>query len=240
MAEVKTVMDKRERSLLALGVVFLFAYALPILWRQAPKALIEICSITQLVVWLLFALDFLFRLVRSESKRHFLGRNWIEVVLIAVPALRPLRLLRALSAASVVSRKLDRGNAFRTSLGLRVGFATLLLWFLAALAVTEAEQSDGNIKNVGQGLWWGLTTMTTVGYGDAYPTTLTGKLIGGALMIVGVALLSIITASFASWIIERVSTEATEKAVVNAEVELLRAEVQRLEQLLAKQVEERN
>jgi voltage-gated potassium channel len=78
-----------------------------------------------------------------------------------------------------------------------LAFAT---WFVAGLAVTEAERHiDGsNIQDVGDGWWWAITTMATVGYGDTFPITTQGRMVGTALMIMGVALLGTITASIAS------------------------------------------
>jgi voltage-gated potassium channel len=71
---------------------------------------------------------------------------------------------------------------------------------VAGLAVTEAERHvDGaNIQGVGDGWWWAITTMATVGYGDTYPVSPQGRIVGMSLMIMGVALLGTITASIAS------------------------------------------
>jgi voltage-gated potassium channel len=78
-----------------------------------------------------------------------------------------------------------------------LAFAT---WFVAGLAVTEAERhvSGSNIKDVGDGWWWAITTMATVGYGDTFPVSTQGRLVGTALMIMGIALLGTITASIAA------------------------------------------
>ena len=223
---------RREQILVALGLVFLVAYATPIIWATAPSDLVLLCDITQVAVWVAFALDLVVRLITSRARGRFLLENWMDVLLIAVPALRPLRLLRALSAASLISRRLAHGSAFRTTLSIRVGLATVFLWFLSALAVTEAERATGNIKTFGQGMWWGLTTMTTVGYGDAYPVSTTGRVIAGALMLIGIGLLAIVTASVASWIIEQVNESDGEKSSSD-EVAQLKAEVTALKEELA-------
>jgi voltage-gated potassium channel len=78
-----------------------------------------------------------------------------------------------------------------------LAFAT---WFVAGLAVTEAERhiEGSNIQGVGDGWWWAITTMATVGYGDTFPISTQGRIVGTALMIMGVALLGTITASIAS------------------------------------------
>src|SRR5262245_49073684 len=85
---------------------------------------------------------------------------------------------------------------------------------IAALAILDAERTnpDASIRSYGDALWWAISTITTVGYGDLYPTTLEGRLVAAALMIAGIALLGVITASIASWFVQRVrEVETTEQ-----------------------------
>jgi voltage-gated potassium channel len=81
--------------------------------------------------------------------------------------------------------------------------AGLLVLAAAAMYDVERRAPSGNIKTFPDELWWAITTVTTVGYGDRYPTTGTGRLVGGALMLVGIALLGVITASIAAWFVDR-------------------------------------
>jgi voltage-gated potassium channel len=110
---------------------------------------------------------------------------------------------------------------------------------VAALAVLDAERDAPNatITNFGDALWWAVTTITTVGYGDRYPVTTEGRLIAGALMVAGIALVGVITASLASWFVQRIgemaSAEEQTQATVDAlldEVRALRREVEKLRQ----------
>jgi voltage-gated potassium channel len=75
----------------------------------------------------------------------------------------------------------------------------------AGLVVAELERgaSEGNIDSVPDGLWWAVSTVTTVGYGDAFPTTATGRAFAVVLMLVGVGLLGLLAASLASFLIDR-------------------------------------
>jgi hypothetical protein len=84
------------------------------------------------------------------------------------------------------------------------------LRFVAALAALDAERGDpdANILDFGDALWWAITTMTTVGYGDRYPVTTTGRIVAGGLMVGGIALLGTVTATLASLLIERVADES--------------------------------
>lgn len=85
-------------------------------------------------------------------------------------------------------------------------------------------------------MWWAVTTVTTVGYGDRYPITVEGRFVAVGLMISGIALIGVVTASFATWLIDRVrQVEAESRAATAADVNTLRAEMIALrEQLQAR------
>src|SRR5215204_3671231 len=104
------------------------------------------------------------------------------------------------------------------------GFASLVvlgggtaLWFV------EGERPDSTIRSWGDALWWSLTTLTTVGYGDHVPVTTAGRLIGAAVMVVGVAVIGAVAAIVALAMATRVAF---------AEEQLLEAEAGTLEQRL--------
>jgi voltage-gated potassium channel len=102
---------------------------------------------------------------------------------------------------------------------------------VAALAMLDAERDapNANITSIGDALWWAVTTITTVGYGDRYPTTTEGRVIALGLMLAGIALLGVVTATFASWLIERVSSEnAADQAATVAHIDALMAEIKAL------------
>lgn len=73
----------------------------------------------------------------------------------------------------------------------------MLIVLVAAVAELEAERGAprANITSFGDALWWAVATVTTVGYGDLYPVTLAGRVVATALMFVGIALVSIMTAA---------------------------------------------
>jgi voltage-gated potassium channel len=148
--------------------------------------------------------------------------------------LRPLRLLRLVTLLSVVNRTTTRGLRGRVAIYVSGGAALLVL--CGGLAVTDAERgaSGASIHGLGDGLWWALTTVTTVGYGDRYPVSVTGRFVAAALMLGGIALLGAVTATLASWLVERVAEAGeTEHAATQAQVEALAAEVRALRQELS-------
>jgi voltage-gated potassium channel len=152
---------------------------------------------------------------------------------VALPLLRPLRLLRLVTLPSVLQR--TAGVAFRARVVVNVAGASGLLVFVAALAVLDRERSapQANIKNFGDALWWAFVTITTVGYGDFSPVTDAGRLIAGGLMLGGIALLGVVTATLASWIVERVSEQEEDvQAATRGEIRELSRQLSQLQESL--------
>lgn len=199
-----------EIPLIGLALAFLVAYAWPILDPGLDRDVTTFLSALSWAVWVVFALDFAARLWLAEDRRSYAVRHWYDVALIAVPLLRPLRLLRLLALARILSRTATRTLIGRTTLYV-VGTAIAAVG-LGALAILDAEQSadDANIVTIGDALWWAATTVTTVGYGDRFPVTTEGRFVALALMLVGIALIGSVTAAVAAWFISQVEAERSE------------------------------
>ena len=217
-----------------LGVIFLAGYAWPIINPNLSPALHSLCNWTLFVIWVFFAFDYFARLSIADNKRLFVRKNLLDLAAVALPFLPLLRAIRALAAVTVLSRR-NRGSRSQqvTTSVVTLAFAT---WFVAGLAVTEAERHvDGsNIQGVGDGWWWAITTMATVGYGDTYPVSTQGRIVGTALMIMGVALLGTITASIASNFNSTDSEDSSNGTSSASEVDSLKKRVAELESKLDK------
>jgi len=192
-----------EWPLLAVAIVFLAAYSTQVIAdmkdNQSP-----ILDTIIWITWGLFLIDYIIQLYLAEQKKKWFIHNIPTLIILLLPVLRPLRLLRL-----VILLKLLQTNAFKLVSGKIViyvlGAATLLV-YVGALAVLDAEQNTpgAKITNFGDALWWAVTTITTVGYGDYYPITLVGRLVAAGLMIGGIAVLGVVTASLASWLIDQI------------------------------------
>ncbi|GAB3439060.1 potassium channel family protein [Phycicoccus ginsengisoli] len=190
--------------LIGAAVVFLGAYAWPILDPKLPGWAAVACTAVTWLVWVLFLLDLVLRVSWSQRRAAFLWRNWVDVVTLAVPMLRPLRVLRVVVALSVITR---RGQPFaRGRVVASVAASVAVVALVASLAVLDAERGakGATITSFGDATWWAATTVTTVGYGDRYPVTAQGRLVAVALMVTGIALLGVVTAAIASWFVEKV------------------------------------
>lgn len=84
----------------------------------------------------------------------------------------------------------------------------MIVIFVGAVGMLDVERTapGANIHNFGDALWWALVTVTTVGYGDTYPVTTDGRLIAAAVMVTGIAVLGVVTATVATWFIDNLNT----------------------------------
>ena len=226
--------QRTEWPLTGVALLFLVAYAIPILqptlspeWRDAAR------GVTWLA-WACFGVDYLVQLLLSPSKWTFVRAHPVDLLAVVLPVLRPLRLLRLVALLSVLNRHAS-GDSLRGRVVVYLAGATTLVLFVASLAELDAERghSGANINNYPDALWWAMTTVTTVGYGDRFPVTGTGRLISTGLMLSGIALLGTVTATIASYLVERVQTveeeaqNATQRDILalTAEVRALRKEL---------------
>lgn len=191
------------------GVVFLIGFCL----RLDPRGGVEehaIASTMMLVGWLYMAGDFAIELALADDRKRYLSRNVLTMVAIAVPPLRALMVIRALQSALLSPQRMGASGGrmrlyalYLTT--LTVGFGSLLV------VVFEREDPQANIQTFGNGMWWVMETVSTVGYGDYYPVTVPGRVVAVVLFINGVALLSVVTASLAQFVMgERGRTETGE------------------------------
>lgn len=199
-----------EWPLTAAALLFLVAYAAPIIWPHEDRSLTTACEVVVWVTWVMFATEFAVRVVLAERRGRYLLKHWLDVLIIGLPLLRPLRLLRLITLLRVLNRRAS--TELRGRVAVYVAGGSVLLAFCGALAELDVErEGGGNIATFSDALWWAATTMTTVGYGDRYPVTAEGRLVAVALMLSGIALLGVVTASLAAWLVEHVAAAEKEQ-----------------------------
>jgi voltage-gated potassium channel len=188
--------------LTVLALTFLLAFSYPAFTNSVSETTENILGIVQWVCWVAFAIDLLFGLVTSENKVLYLKRHPLEIASVLLPFLRPLRLMRVISFGGLALQKIAVGRQF--AITVKVAITTVFVAYIAAVQITITERAveGSNIKNFADGFWWAITTVTTVGYGDRYPTTTEGRLLAVMLMFMGISLVGVITASVAAWFVK--------------------------------------
>jgi voltage-gated potassium channel len=158
----------------------------------------------------LFFLDFLNSLYRAPRKLHYLATwGWIDL-LSSIPTvaalrwgraarvMRILRVLRGVKSARAIAHFLVARRA--QSAFLASMLLALLLNVVGSIAILQFEvEAGGNIQTAEDAMWWAISTMTTVGYGDRYPITPEGRTIAAFLMAAGVGVFGTISGLVASW-----------------------------------------
>ena len=176
-----------------LSVINLFIALIPGLNPQVA----DVLDVINFFLTAIFLGDFVFRFISAGSKRHYFLYDWGWADLLAsVPSLRILRLFRIVKAYHLL-RKYGARNIYlqvtrhrAESVLYVVIFCVILVIECGSILVLLAESSapDANIMSASDAMWWVYVTITTVGYGDRYPVTTAGRLVGVLVMTMGVGL----------------------------------------------------
>ena len=198
-------------TLTALAIAFLFGYSYPAFVPDVSPSSQSILDGIQWVSWIAFAADLLFGVYKSSDKALFLKKHPLEILAVVLPFLRPLRLLRFISFGTLVFEKVNLGKSI--AITIKVLVTALFLTYLAGIEITMAERGKpgATIEGIGDGFWWAITTLTTVGYGDIYPTTTEGRLIAVGLMVSGICVLGFISATVAAWFVKMTQDESEQR-----------------------------
>jgi voltage-gated potassium channel len=156
---------------------------------------------TLFVLWAILLVEYTVRLVVTPDRRGYLRRRWAEPATVVVPPFQGWHLVGiekmcllihegALTAAAI----LKHHSLFRV---LIAAAATLIVGAWLVL-LFEENAKGSNIHNYPDALWWAIVTVTTVGYGDRFPTTEGGRAVAVILMLVGIGLIGVLTATVAS------------------------------------------
>lgn len=228
--------------MLILSVAFLVLVVLPFALDLSP-GVSDALDRAALVIWLVFVVEFGVRLFLAPDKLRFIARNPLDLVSVALPMLRPLRivrtagLLRAVGVARAETslvRLLRRG---RRAFGRhRIAYSTLVIALVtlgAAIVTHQVEQNaeGATLTTFGGTLWWAVQVVTTVGPAETFPVTLAGRVTAVLLMVVGVGLFALVAATLASTYIFRGDEQGSQSGA-RARTDL-RAVAERLDRIEA-------
>lgn len=219
-----------QLALLILSIFVLGALVLDAVTSVSPEVSTILQTLDSLACALFFV-DFVIRLKRAQNKLTFMRWGWIDLIACIpnvdilrvgrmVRVLRIIRLFRGVRLGHrIISLVLqNRPKSAFTSIVL----STLLLVTISSVAILIAEDDkSANIKTAEDAIWWSVTTMTTVGYGDKYPTTMEGRVVAMALMFSGVGLFGAFSGLVASFVVGQRQTDSPELREILARLETL-------------------
>ncbi|MFZ5425313.1 MAG: potassium channel family protein [Patescibacteria group bacterium] len=219
------------------------------------NTVLYVLGVIDVAIWLIFVLELVLLTYLAPSRIHYLKAHWYDGLIVFLPFLRILRLFQIsvlvtlertfLSLYNLLAVLFGDAQLFRVfplvakfisntrSLVLKhrlnylISVIVAVVVFLGSLgAVFEQDAPGANITNIYEGIWWGIVSITTVGYGDRFPVTLQGRIVGVILMTLGVILFSLLTANIASFMVEDREKKARKKNTEHLDKRLTKIEDQ--------------
>jgi voltage-gated potassium channel len=199
---LQTFTNKTNGLLSALALVYLVTFSIQAIWPDTNAPWFFWMSVFSNVLWILFVIDLAFRYFMTTNKKHFFRKNWLDTITVAVPQFRALRALRAFTSNGILSKGKGffSGGAVATAV-----LGTAIIVWVGSLSVLTSERgaAGGEIETLPDSLWWAFETITTVGYGDFVPVTWMGRSQAVLIMLVGISLLGVVSASLAATLVKQ-------------------------------------
>lgn len=196
-------------------------------FMKLPPEISHIIHILDELICFVFLADFVIRFRRAKNKWKFMRWGWIDLISSiptfdfmrvgrALRLFRLIRIVRAFRSTRVLVNYVFKRRKHRAMASVII--IAILMVIFSSISILQVEHApNSNIKTAEDALWWSYVTITTVGYGDYYPVTTAGKLIGAVLMTVGVGTFGIFTAFLAAWFLGEAHEEHA-RAQHNAEM----------------------
>jgi voltage-gated potassium channel len=226
-----------QAIILILSIVAVGALAIELVFAVPTEAQ-RVMRWVDNIICVVLLIDFSVRFYRAESKREFMKWGWIEL-LASIPEVEALRwgrlfrvfrILRIILITRSLREYLTELFRNRTRGGVASVFLiTFLVISFSSVSILLVERTpEANIRTAGDAIWWSVTTITTVGYGDKYPTTDAGRIIAGFLMIMGVGLFGTLSGVIASFFLGHHHEQKRKDQLLIEHLEHLHAEIAEL------------
>lgn len=225
--------------LVVLSVYVLIAIFVDLAFPLPPE-ISKVLRTTDNLICFVFLGDFFVRFSRAERKLAFLKWGWIDFV-SSIPAfdvlrfgrvvriVRVLRLLHAFRSVRVIVSFISEQRE-RTGLAAVTATAILILVGSSIAILTFEQGANSNIRTADDAIWWAMATITTVGYGDKYPLTPEGRIVAAILMMAGISLFGVFTASVASYFTkDKTPPQPNELMLIYQELRSIREKLELLE-----------
>jgi voltage-gated potassium channel len=222
-----------------IGSISLLAFGVAVLYYLIPDLEIkQVLYILDTIYAIIFLIDFILRYrVVDDRKRYMLSWGWFALV-TSIPGLPALRIFRSLLVLRNL-REIKRVTPAEIEEQARERIAESVLYITVVIGLivitigsilivwVEADTPGAEIKSGSDAMWWSLVTVSTVGYGDEYPVTVEGRIIGVFMILVGVALFTTLTSYLASNFTDRGAKKQRDQ-----QLELAKKNAQQMDTLL--------
>ncbi len=235
--ELRQRLNPWDWLVLVVAVVSLLLVVLETFLHIPPQALSVLRTVDTLSC-LVFLADVFVRWHREGYAAQYWRWAWLDV-LASIPfepafrSLQAIRIYRFVRLFRILKKlnTLTHGTSLNEKLLALPGVALVMVLF-STMLIVEVERAAPNatIRTGGDALWWALTTVTTVGYGDTFPVTGEGRLIAAVLMLVGIALFGSMSAIITSKLI--LPKETRDHEELRKEIRELHAEIKELRRQL--------
>jgi voltage-gated potassium channel len=235
----ETLKAQRCAKILEIPLLIVALWILSSWYWESKNAELPYNNLLSWCIWIFFTLETTLLTLLVNDKANYLKNNWLNLLIIIsgfplfwvdspyVGILRSLRILLFLSLMlqlSATVRDILSRNHLGPILLVSAVFILIAGYLIAGI--------DPNITSPADGIWWAWVTVTTVGYGDIVPTSNAGRIVGGVLILLGIGLVSTITANVSAHFISSISH--TER------LNNIEGQLDRIEQLLEQQDNEKN
>lgn len=207
---IELYVKKTSNLLSFLAFIYLLTYSVQSIWYRPGVTWWTLLDLFGKLLWVLFAADLMFRFFMVKPKKRFFRNNWLDTITVVLPQFRALRALRAFNSGGFLSKAgfLSGGAMATAAIGVVV-----VVW-VGGLMVLNAERgaAGAEIKSLGDAVWWGFETITTVGYGDFVPVTAQGRFYAVLVMFVGISVLGVVSAGMAATLVKKSSNQAPQES----------------------------
>jgi voltage-gated potassium channel len=213
------IFDLIVQALIVMSLIVFSIETIP----NMDHTVVDLLGVLELAIVAIFSIEYLLRILVSQDKKRFIFSMWgvidllailpfylfflgLEFDLVMLRAFRLIRLTRLLKLARYNKAMARLGLAMkiaREDLLVSLG-ATCIMLFVASFGIYQFENSvqPDRFGSVFDSLWWALSTLTTVGYGDVYPMTLGGKVFTGLVLMIGLGIVALPAGIIASSLTE--------------------------------------
>lgn len=198
--------------ILILSVYVLVSLLVSVIFKLSEELNILLGYIDNFIC-IVFLVDFWIRFKKADNKLEFMKWGWIDLI-ASIPFLdfaragriirliRLVRVFRALKSTKLIYEHITQNK--KQSVLTSVALISIMMIIFSSIAILQFEKDiNSNIKTAEDAIWWSYVTITTVGYGDKYPITTEGRIIGAILMTTGVGIFGTFTALVSSWFIQK-------------------------------------